>query len=203
LKNPTTNFKNLQLYNTRSVTSSHSFLESNQIFYLKRWADYKDKIQIQKIIKFNINFNIPKRLNSLFLINGVTAGSNALVFNFKNQFKISFKQILLSKTWTTSIGVILKTLKILEKRERKLEKNKSLFLSYVIRYLIRSGTITYLTCKYFSLNIITFLRKFNFFKKLNVQNLIFYVSSSPVTLKKVRRIKRRLKKRLLKYENTV
>lgn len=159
-------------------------------------------MQIQKLMKFSLNFIISKKLTTTTLTEKSSTLPNYLVFNFQKQFKLGYKQLPTAKTWTTSIGVVLKALKILEKRERKLEKSKSLFLSYVLRYLVKSTHLSYLACKYFTLTLILFLRKFNFFKKINVQNLIFYISAHPLTLKKVRRIKRRLKKRLLKYENT-
>lgn len=177
-------------------------ISENNIPYLNKWLNFKEKAQIQKIIKFNVNFSSYKRLGGARDQNTVLTNPSLLIFNFQKQFKLSYKQILFPKTLSTSIGVVLKVLKVLEKRERKLEKNKSLFLSYVLRYLIKGNSVSYLTCKYFTLSLVTFLRKFSFFRKLTVQNIIFYISSHPLTLKRVRRIKRRLKKRLLKYENT-
>ena len=173
-----------------------------KIFLLKKWTNFKDRVHIQKLMKCSLNFTILTKLTTQPLIEKSSLPLNYLIFNFKKQFKLGYKLLPISKTWTASIGVVLKVLKILEKRERKLEKSRSLFLSYVLRYLVKSTHLSYLACKYFTLTLILFLRKFNFFKKVNVQNLVFYISAHPLTLKRVRRIKRRLKKRLLKYENT-
>lgn len=125
-----------------------------------------------------------------------------LVFNFKTQMKANFRNLNLKGGWGSSVGVVLKILKILEKREKKLEKSKTLFINYLLKYFIKDPSIKYLSCKYFSLNTLGFLRKLNFFKKISIFNLIFLIVTNYNFNKRIRRIKRRLKKRIFKYEGT-
>jgi hypothetical protein len=164
------------------------------LVYKNVWINIQKEVSIQKILKFNVNYvGLVKMLHG-----GINYTNNFLIFNFKKNLKISFNSFGHNNSWVTSIGVILKILKLGLKSERKLEKNKTLFVNYIFKYILVGVRVISLLCKYFSLNFLIFLKKLNFFKKVKLINIIFLIKLSPFFKKRVKRIKRRLKKRILK-----
>jgi hypothetical protein len=124
-----------------------------------------------------------------------------LSLNFKKNLKINLNSFSLGGGWSTSIGIVLKILKLNLKNERKFEKNKLLFLNYVFKYFIKNMRDLSILCKYFTLNFLIFIKFSGVLKKINITSLIFFIKLDLYFKKRVRRIKRRLKKRLLKYSN--
>jgi len=174
-----------------------SLYKSKLVGNLNLWIYIENNINVQKIIKFNPNFTT---LNKLILRNWGFI-NNYLILNFKKNLKVSFNSLNFSKNWVASIGVVLKVLKLGLKSEKKIEKNKTLFINYIFKYILGDVKSVSVLCKYFSLNLLIFLKKLNFFKKIRVVDLIFFVKLGLYFKKRVRRIKRRLKKRLLGYNS--
>lgn len=88
----------------------------------------------------------------------------------------------------------------MEKREKNLEKNKFFFLNYLLRFFTFKAKINYTAIKHYHTSLIFLLKRVGFFKKIHTNNIIIYVNNNYNFNKKVRRIKRRLKKRIFKYE---
>jgi hypothetical protein len=125
---------------------------------------------------------------------------NQLNINLFNKIKVNYFDFLKKKGWITSLGVILKLLKLVEKREKKLEKNKIFFINYLLKFFFKKVKINYCVIKHYNTSVVFFLKKVNFFKKVHPNNIILLVNYNYSFFKKIRRIKRRLKKRIFKYE---
>jgi hypothetical protein len=125
---------------------------------------------------------------------------NQLNINLFNKIKVNYFDFLKKKGWITSLGVILKLLKLVEKREKKLEKNKIFFINYLLKFFFKKVKINYCVIKHYNTSVVFFLKKVNFFKKVHPNNIILFVNYNYSFFKKIRRIKRRLKKRIFKYE---
>lgn len=96
--------------------------------------------------------------------------------------------------------MILKALKLIEKREKKLEKNKIFFLNYLLNFFLKNANLNYLILKYYHTSSAGFLKKVGFFKKISTNNVVSFINYKYNFFKKKRRIKRRLKKRIFKFE---
>merc|ERR1712188_367056 len=96
--------------------------------------------------------------------------------------------------------MILQALKLVAKREKAKEENKIFFINYLLKYFINEVKLNYFVLKYYHISSTTFLKKVGFFKKINTISIISFVNYGYNFLKKRRRIKRRLKKRIFRFE---
>ena len=126
---------------------------------------------------------------------------NYLSINSIRGCKMNFFNFISFRGWYISIGVVLRALKVLEKREKGLEKNKLIFINYTLRRFLNVLNLRCLLIKCFNPLFLNLLRKVGLFRKINILSTSTTVIYNKVVFKKLRRIKRRLKKRLLRYEN--
>jgi len=89
-----------------------------------------------------------------------------------------------------------------KKREKRLEKNKVLFLNYLIKFIFvkHNFRFTILKIKNFTISSLLVLKKINFFKKYDIQLVFYFLKSNDQKVKRKCTIKKRIKKRLYKYE---
>jgi hypothetical protein len=99
-----------------------------------------------------------------------------------------------------SIGSVLSIFKIIEKREKRLDKNKLLFVNYVLKNKISVFRLWRLSFIGYKVSTLSIIRKSMIFKKVKIDNLNLTVPLKSTHTKKVRRIKRRLRKRMFRYE---
>jgi len=160
------------------------------------WIYVRDRIYLKKLNYLNNN------LGGDVVQIGTTGlvKLDSLTINLKKQIKFSYYNFSKNIGWSTSVGVVNKVFKLIEKRERKLEKNKSLTINYIVKQFITNSSLGYLFCKYFNIWFLNLLKKVGFFKKIKIDNLIFFITYNNNFFKKTKRIKRRLRKRILRYE---
>ena len=127
-------------------------------------------------------------------------GFNYLTLGLKKQIKLNLYNYVDRCGWFITIGVVLRVLKIFEKKEKKLDKNKLFFLNYITKYNLKNYQLTSLNIKPLNLFVLAYLKKSNLLLKSKISLIIAHTSPKVNSYKKLRRIKRRLKKRLIQYE---
>jgi hypothetical protein len=101
-----------------------------------------------------------------------------------------------------SIGVITRLFKLVEKRERKIDKNKLLFLTYILKNSLLTTKIRQFSLNKYKIATHVLLRKSMVFKKIEIMGVSINVPQKTKFGTRVKRIKRRLKKRMFRYETS-
>jgi len=125
---------------------------------------------------------------------------NQLTILFNRNMKVSYHLFYKCVGFMVSIGSILSVFKLIEKREKKLDKNKLLFMNYVLKSKISVFRLWRLSLIGYKVSTLSIIRKSMVFKKVKIDNLNLIIPFNSMYAKKVRRIKRRLKKRIFRYE---
>ena len=171
-------------------------------WFLISRAIWTSPLKSINFLKNTVVGNLNQTLSLNLIVELATENLNYLTINNKKQLKVGGFKNLFKKTIGISIGVVLRILNVDGKCSKKMEKNQILFLNYLIKHLIDFSFIRFFKIKYFNLNFLLFLKKINIFWKLIIFK-IFVVTVTKLTyFSKIARIKRRLKKRLLRYELT-
>lgn len=138
--------------------------------------------------------------------------NNLIVFNLKSkQIRLTINSTK-NTIFNLSVGKILASLNIKEKSKKKSNKGERLFIEYLINFFknninkFGNKKLTIIKLKYYKKN---YNLNENLFKTLNknlyIINTIydFKIPNNFSKFKKIRSIKRRLKKRIIKDENSL
>ena len=137
---------------------------------------------------------------------------NLIVINFKSkQLRINILSTK-NKILNLSVGRVLATLKIKEKSKKKTNKGERLLLEYLNNFFVK-------TIKLYGISRLSILKIVNgriktklsnsLLKKLNqtfkITKIVYdyKISNNFLKLKKIRSIKKRIKKKIIKQENTI
>lgn len=122
------------------------------------------------------------------------------------KIKINIKNFFKKINIFNPIGLILKSLKILKKKECKSLINMKILINFIFKIyysIFINKYIYYLQLLGFNKNIYPYIIRSKLFKKINVNYILIklQLSQSIFNLKKKKRIKKRIKKRLYSFEN--
>jgi hypothetical protein len=131
---------------------------------------------------------------------GVNQVINQLTLSLKTNIKVTYFDFSKRSGWLLSIGVITRLFKLVEKRERKIDKNKLLFLTYILKNSLVTTRIRQFSLNKYKIATHVLLRKSMVFKKVEVMGINVNVPQKTKFGARVKRIKRRLKKRMFRYE---
>jgi hypothetical protein len=126
--------------------------------------------------------------------------TNQLVLTFNSNIKMAYFDFFRRLGWLLSVGVITQLFKLVEKRERKLDKNKLIFLTYILKNSLPITKMSWFSLNRYRISTLTLLKRSGIFKRMEVSSLSIEVSSRVGFKKRVKRIKRRLRKRMFRYE---
>ena len=167
--------------------NSYCFLKNHKSINIFRKKYFLNKLIKNKLIKNKLIKEMLLNFNCL---------NQKIYFNYRNFFKKTNQFI--------TIGIVLKSLNILKKREKKITKNQKFLIFFIIKKIVLNynSYYMYLYFEGWDNNLFLFLKKGKFFKKLPINTIIikpqypFYL----LKRKKIRRIKKRIKKRIIKNE---
>jgi len=159
--------------------------------------------------KKNFLFYLPKNtlINNLVDIKIKKTIKRLVVLFFKirnRKIRFNLRNFLIKKNKFLSIGMVLSSLKLFLKKDKKSFKGKSLFIKFIIKRLFVNYMkfSTYIYFNQFDKQLFLILKKSRLFRNILINTIIININHSFYKFigRKVRRIKKRIKKRMLKQE---
>ena len=162
------------------------------------------------VLQYTISPTIVKKYNlaDIFIQNFILYNTlNKITLRiFNSKLKVNITNYLRGNSLHLPIGLVLKSLNILKKKERKSLINVKILLNFICKLYIQlfyNNCFNYFNVIGYNKYIYLLLKRSKLFRTINIKCISFNINNfmNWKKVKKIRRIKKRIKKRITNMEN--